>query len=161
MSGDPNIARTEEQDYLDEMREKAYAARIALQQGDEVMETQQLYEDGQKIAWESLPDRRKDLVDYIAARARAEEELSIAQAKAETVIVTGAGGEKALGANVEARKRALTIALSNDLAYTTALDTAHTLQRRVKETEMLVQNHRDQLSLIKAALYAKAGGFPG
>lgn len=60
---------------------------------------------------------RKDVADAQLALKRAEQDERVARFNAEKRAIDAVGGEKALGSNDDARKRALAIALANDLEY--------------------------------------------
>jgi len=84
--------------------------------------------------------------------ADAERLLKVEEAKAEARAVEAVGGEKNLGSNAEARKRALTLAVAEDEDYRKALD----LWRRTfldhKAAEAEVEAERERLNVLKAAL---------
>lgn len=116
---------------------------------------QRLAETGADVITE-LNTARHAHITTILALAKAEQELALSGAHAENRAIITAGGEKALGANADARKRALLIALSEDGQYQKAnavlvlrLTNARTAQAEVAALE-------DSLGLLKALLYVNA-----
>ena len=116
---------------------------------------QELIESGTEFI-EALDLARHTHVAAVLTLAKAEQALALAGAYAENRAIVAAGGEKALGANADARKRALLIALSDDKDY----QGAHTYLMQMLGDARTAQAHvaalEDTLGLLKASLYANA-----
>ena len=116
---------------------------------------QKLTESGTDVI-KALNEARHTHVAAVLALARAEQSLAITGALAENRAIVAAGGEKALGSNADARKRALIIALGDDEHYQKAQ--ALTMQAlsdmRLAQAQMAALE--DTLGLLKASLYASA-----
>ena len=92
----------------------------------------------------------------VLALAKAEQNLTLTGALAENRAIVAAGGEKALGSNADARKRALIIALGHDETYQGAQ--AFTMQALgdARLAQAQVAALEDTLGLLKASLYTNA-----
>jgi len=120
-----------------------------------------------KYRWDSPPDKRlvfaletlSELwearhawVETVQALTVAERQLAFYQAGAETRIVLEAGGEKALGANTEARKRALTVALARDEVLGQAQQDYDMAWKREALAKQEMYNYSDLLKIWRAAM---------
>lgn len=107
-----------------------------------------------------LAEARAELARATITRARCDYALTIHQALIEAKTIEAAGGDKALGANEDARKRALTLALDKHAIYQTAREDASIadLDRRMAEVE--AQAWSDQLAILLAALEAGVTEIP-
>lgn len=103
----------------------------------------------------SLAEARADLALALMASARAERALAQQRALVEQAAVEAAGGEKGLGPNETAQKRALALAVAAAPACVAAEEAALTgaFDRRMCEVDMLAL--RDQLDICLQGL---AGG---
>jgi hypothetical protein len=90
-----------------------------------------------------LADLRKRLASTQMAARNAREDLAIERAQAEAEAIEAAGGDKALGANAEARERALTIALSLHQVYQSRLMAARALDEAAASIEAELEGEKD------------------
>ncbi len=121
---------------------------------------------------EPLTDVAKDMMAYVGLvwegrfelqqleqqLTSARENLVIAKARAEQAIIEAAGGEKALGSNEDARKRALIIALADApqaAEYREMQGTVRRCEQAVAEKRIGLENDLDQQTarryIIRAA----------
>lgn len=116
-------------------------------------DVQELIKSGTEII-RTLNEARHAHIAAVLALASAEQDLALAGALAENRAIVAAGGEKALGSNADARKRALIIALGHDETYQGAQ--AFTMQTlgNVRLAQAQVAALEDTLGLLKASLYA-------
>lgn len=116
---------------------------------------QELIESGTGVI-KALDVARHAHVAAILALAKAEQNLTLAGALAENRAIVAAGGEKALGSNTDARKRALVIALGHDEVYqeAQALSMQTLSDARLAQAQVIALE--DTLGLLKASLYASA-----
>ncbi len=102
---------------------------------------------------EKIADLRKQLSAVQFAAKTAREDLSFARAEVEQKAIDEAGGEKALGANQDARERALTLALARSPLYQARLVAARNLEQEASrldaELEGLKDVRREQESAAK------------
>ena len=120
------------------------------------MDIEALYTSGINIA-DELGKLRHEHVAALVSLGHAEAEVTLTQARIERDIIATAGGEKQLGSNAEARKRALTTALGIDQEYQDVVVRRNSLWSKTKGLEASIQTDRDRLGLMKAALYAHSG----
>ena len=106
------------------------------------------------LVWEG----RFELQELERQLASATENLVIAKARAEQAVIEAAGGEKALGSNEDARKRALIIALADApqaAEYRELQGTVRRCERAVAEKRIGLENDLDQQTarryIIRAA----------
>jgi len=155
-----DIARTELMDWYDEKRERVYAAHLFLademEKESKMLWIKELYEEGNQVIEELRTARISQFVAIIALGAT-EEKFRGVQASIEQAIVNEAGGDKALGSNAEARKRALAASLVESESYDQAVMELNLCRAETKDHETHILGLRDRLSLIKAVLYANAG----
>ena len=116
---------------------------------------QQLMETGASVIKE-LNRARHAHITTILALAKAEQNLTPAGALAENRAIVAGGGEKALGPNADARKRALIIALGHDGTYQGAQAFALQALGDARLAQAQVAALEDTLNLLKASLYASA-----
>lgn len=116
---------------------------------------QKLTETGASVIKE-LSHAHHAHINAILALAKAEQNLTLAGAQAEIRAIVGAGGEKALGTNADARKRALIIALGADKAYQDIRTKTEQALCNAKLAQAEVAALGDTLGLLKVLLYAGA-----
>lgn len=104
----------------------------------------------------ALISARHARVAAVLTLAKAEQSLALAGAHAENRAIQAAGGEKALGPNADARKRALIIALGHDKVYQKAHALVMQALGDMKLTQAQVDALENTLGLLKASLYAGA-----
>ena len=78
--------------------------------------------------------------------------LEVERAKAEARAVEAAGGEKNLGPNAEARKRALVIAIAEDEDFKKAMDLWRRAYLDHEAAKAEVEAERERLAVLKAAI---------
>lgn len=137
-----------------------------------VQEANEAMEVEMAIRTEPLVDVARDMMAYVhlvwegrfelqqleRQLSSATENLVIAKARAEQAIIEAAGGEKALGSNEDARKRALIIALAEApqaAEYRELQGTVRRCERAVAEKRIALENDLDQQTarryIIRAA----------
>lgn len=137
-----------------------------------VQEANEAMEGEMAIRTEPLVAVAKDMMAYVhlvregrfelqeleRQLASATENLVIAKARAEQAVIEAAGGEKALGSNEDARKRALIIALADApqaAEYRELQGTVRRCERAVAEKRIGLENDLDQQTarryIIRAA----------
>ena len=79
-----------------------------------------------------------------------EAEEPLERARAERRAVEAAGGEKALGSNAEARRRALILALTNDEQYQAHLDLIDRARKRLLESQAEYEQARVEAEVARA-----------
>lgn len=104
-----------------------------------------------------LEEEREAHITAVIALANAKYVLALNTALAENQAVEAAGGEKALGANTDARRRGLLLALDANENYKKAYTAHLDALRDEKLAWAKVQGLEDALGLFKAALYASVG----
>lgn len=114
---------------------------------------QELLESGIALI-EALAHARHARVVTVLALAESEQSLALAGALAENRAIAAAGGEKALGSNADARKRALIIALGHDEVYQRAHALFIQMLGDAKTAQAQVDTLENTLGLLKASLYA-------
>jgi hypothetical protein len=140
-----------------------------VQEANEAMDWE---EERMAIRTEPLVDVAKDMMAYVhlvwegrfelqqleQQLASATENLVIAKARAEQAIIEAAGGEKALGSNEDARKRAMIIALADApqaTEYRELQGTVRRCEQAVAEKRIALENDLDQQTarryIIRAA----------
>lgn len=113
---------------------------------------QELIESGTDVI-EALDEARHTHIAAMRTLAAAELDLALAGAHAENRAIVAAGGIKSLGANENARKRALTIALSEDEDYQGAHACFMLALGKVRLAQAGINALKDTFSLLKASLY--------
>jgi hypothetical protein len=90
-----------------------------------------------------LPDLRKRVAALQIGVREAREDLVLVKAQGESRAIEAAGGEKQLGANAEARERALLIALAADEDYQRLTNVLRALERGATQLEAELEGERD------------------
>ncbi len=90
-----------------------------------------------------LAELRLKLAALRIALRSAEDDLPVVKAKAEQVAIERAG-EAGYGKNAEDRARYLTIALSDDLPYVTAVERLRVAQSQVDMVQAEIETQRDE-----------------
>jgi len=116
---------------------------------------QELIESGTGVI-KALDEARHAHIVAVLALAESEQSLTLAGALAENRAIVAAGGVKSLGANENARKRALIIALGHDGIYQGAYRSSMQALSDMKIAQAQVAALGDTLGLLKASLYASA-----
>ena len=116
---------------------------------------QELVESGTETI-RALDHARHMRVTAILTLVKTEQGLAHAGALAENRAIVAVGGMKALGANTDARKRALLIALSEDGAYQQVHGLYMQVLGEARLAQATVATLEDTLGLLKASLYASA-----
>lgn len=116
---------------------------------------QELIESGTEVI-KALDLARHARVETVLALAEGEQSLALVGALAENRAIAAAGGEKALGSNADARKRALIIALGHDEIYQKAYALFIQALGDARTAQAQVDTLADTLGLLKASLYAGA-----
>lgn len=101
-----------------------------------------------------LAEARAELAYTTSEQMKAEYGLRGLRALHEQQAIEQAGGDKALGANAEARERALTLALQADVDYQAEVDFGQECDLAVRMSDVEVHAHREQLSILLACLDA-------
>lgn len=91
----------------------------------------------------TLPETRKRLVETRITLRQANDHFAQSRAEAEQRAIDAAGGEKSLGANEEARKRALTLVLAKDDDYQLAVTMIRQMEATVDRLEAEMEDLRD------------------
>jgi len=104
----------------------------------------------------ALDAARHAHISAVLTFAKAEQNLALAGALAENRAIVAAGGEKVLGTNADARKRALTIALGHDETYQGAYSFSMQALNDSRLAQAEMKALEDTLGLLKASLYASA-----
>lgn len=108
-----------------------------------------------------LPSLRMCVAEATIDLNHAREVERLCRATTEQNVIEAAGGEKNIGANEEARKRALTIALHSDKAYIIAFNRLRaaesTLLRITSQLEAARDNRRSVELSARLALVAALG----
>lgn len=137
-----------------------------------VQEANEAMEAEMAIRTEPLVDVAKDMMAYVhlvwegrfelqqleRQLTSAQENLILAKARAEQAIIEAAGGDKALGSNEDARKRAMVIALADApqaAEYRELQGTVRRCEQAVAEKRIALENDLDQQTarryIIRAA----------
>ena len=103
-----------------------------------------------------LNTARHEHISTMRVLAAAELDLALTGAQAENRAIEAAGGEKALGVNADARRRALLIALDEDKAYQEVHARHVHLLGNVRLAQAAIDALKDTFGLLKASLYASA-----
>ena len=119
------------------------------------MNIHKLTETGADVIKELNRVRHTHIASMLAF-AKAEQNLALASALAENRAIVAAGGEKALGSNADARKRALIIALGHDEVYQKAQALTWQALGDARLAQAEAAALEDTLGLLKALLYASA-----
>lgn len=99
--------------------------------------------------YDQLAIVRKELVDLRLEKARKEATLKVEKAAIEAQITEIRGGDKNLGPNEDARKRALTVALAEHTVYTELIRGLFTVDAVLARTEAQLENLKDQTRLYR------------
>lgn len=86
---------------------------------------------------------RMSLAEARIALRSANDDMAVTKALAESRVIEEVGGEKALGANAEARERALTLALAQSASYQAGLQRLREMEARVERLQAEVDAVRD------------------
>lgn len=108
----------------------------------------------------SLADTRADVAHANLAVSQANTSVQTLRAVCEQALIEAAGGEKALGGNEEARKRALTIGLHNDPSFRAEQEYAEECELDLRMLQVEREALADQLSILLAALGAGQAELP-